>query len=298
MIAGGTAAPERAGAVAACPECRGVLAWDLDSVGCSGCGRRFRRSPNGVPILTQGRGARARGKVVSGLAAAVAGRHAGFRCRPSGAPVPRPHVPVTEPEVPRSGVCGEPPRRCRDRQCRRRQTPLRPECDKRRRRAAAGSGPGGRGREAPSRGCLLRRRDPPGGSRARSRCAPDVRRTASRHQAGRLALRGGSVHAGLSPGSRRLPAVHRAGAPSRIGGLRVRRGRQWRRCGAGVCDGLDKLRVPGVPRLGRSERVYRLARPIARWLVQPVKYADRWLDVHPMAYTIPSGVWARGTRRG
>jgi SAM-dependent methyltransferase len=47
---------------------------------------------------------------------------------------------------------------------------------------------------------------------------------------------------------------------------------------------------------GRSERVYRLARPLFRWFVQPLKYADRWLDGHPMAYTIPSGVWARARR--
>jgi SAM-dependent methyltransferase len=47
---------------------------------------------------------------------------------------------------------------------------------------------------------------------------------------------------------------------------------------------------------GRSERVYRIARPVFRWVVQPVKYADRWLDEHPMAYTIPSGVWAQARR--
>ena len=47
---------------------------------------------------------------------------------------------------------------------------------------------------------------------------------------------------------------------------------------------------------GRSENVYRLARPIFRWVAQPIKYADRWLDTHPMAYTIPSGVWARARR--
>jgi SAM-dependent methyltransferase len=29
---------------------------------------------------------------------------------------------------------------------------------------------------------------------------------------------------------------------------------------------------------GHSERVYRLARPVSRWLTQPIKYADRWLD--------------------
>jgi SAM-dependent methyltransferase len=47
---------------------------------------------------------------------------------------------------------------------------------------------------------------------------------------------------------------------------------------------------------GRSERIYRLARPVTRWLTQPIKYADRWLDTHPMAHTIPSGVWARALR--
>jgi SAM-dependent methyltransferase len=48
---------------------------------------------------------------------------------------------------------------------------------------------------------------------------------------------------------------------------------------------------------GRSERIYRLARPVSRLLTLPVKYADRWLDTHPMAHTIPSGVWARAVRR-
>ena len=47
---------------------------------------------------------------------------------------------------------------------------------------------------------------------------------------------------------------------------------------------------------GRSERAYRLARPVSRVITQPIKYADRWLDSHPMAYTIPSGVWARARR--
>lgn len=47
---------------------------------------------------------------------------------------------------------------------------------------------------------------------------------------------------------------------------------------------------------GRSEKIYRVVRPVSRWLAQPLKYADRWLDTHPMAYTIPSGVWARARR--
>ena len=48
---------------------------------------------------------------------------------------------------------------------------------------------------------------------------------------------------------------------------------------------------------GRSENIYRLARPVTRWLAQPIKYADRWLDTHPMAHVIPSAVWARARRR-
>lgn len=47
---------------------------------------------------------------------------------------------------------------------------------------------------------------------------------------------------------------------------------------------------------GRSEKVYRVVRPVSGWLAQPIKYADRWLDTHPMAYTIPSGVWALARR--
>jgi SAM-dependent methyltransferase len=48
---------------------------------------------------------------------------------------------------------------------------------------------------------------------------------------------------------------------------------------------------------GRSEKVYRVVRPVSGWLTLPIKYADRWLDTHPMAHTIPSGVWALARRR-
>ncbi len=48
---------------------------------------------------------------------------------------------------------------------------------------------------------------------------------------------------------------------------------------------------------GRSASGYRLARIVTRWLAAPVKFADRWLDRHPMAYTIASGVWVIATSR-
>jgi SAM-dependent methyltransferase len=47
---------------------------------------------------------------------------------------------------------------------------------------------------------------------------------------------------------------------------------------------------------GRSERAYRLLRPMTGWLVTPVKFADAWLDRHPLAYTIASAVWVRARR--
>jgi len=45
---------------------------------------------------------------------------------------------------------------------------------------------------------------------------------------------------------------------------------------------------------GRSATAYRIAKLATTWLALPVKYADRWLEGHPMAYTIPSAVWAEG----
>ncbi len=47
---------------------------------------------------------------------------------------------------------------------------------------------------------------------------------------------------------------------------------------------------------GRSAGAYRLARVVTAWLAAPIKYADRWLDAHPMAFVIASGVWARARR--
>lgn len=47
---------------------------------------------------------------------------------------------------------------------------------------------------------------------------------------------------------------------------------------------------------GRSARVYRLARLATAWLALPLKYTDAWLERHPMAYVIPSAVWAIGRK--
>jgi SAM-dependent methyltransferase len=47
---------------------------------------------------------------------------------------------------------------------------------------------------------------------------------------------------------------------------------------------------------GRSGGAYRLLRPLTGWLAMPIKFADGWLDRHPMAYTIASAVWVRARR--
>lgn len=49
---------------------------------------------------------------------------------------------------------------------------------------------------------------------------------------------------------------------------------------------------------GRSNRAYRLARIVTDLLFAPVKYADAWLDRHPDAALIASGVWAVAERPG
>jgi SAM-dependent methyltransferase len=43
---------------------------------------------------------------------------------------------------------------------------------------------------------------------------------------------------------------------------------------------------------GRSVLGYRVARNLTRVLAMPIKYADIWLEDHPMANRIPSAVWA------
>jgi len=47
---------------------------------------------------------------------------------------------------------------------------------------------------------------------------------------------------------------------------------------------------------GRSATAYKLARLVTTWVALPVKYADVWLERHPMAFVLASGVWARGTK--
>lgn len=49
---------------------------------------------------------------------------------------------------------------------------------------------------------------------------------------------------------------------------------------------------------GRSATAYRLARLLTSWVALPLKYADLWLDRHPMAFVLASGVWARGRKIG
>jgi SAM-dependent methyltransferase/uncharacterized protein YbaR (Trm112 family) len=46
-----------------------------------------------------------------------------------------------------------------------------------------------------------------------------------------------------------------------------------------------------------SPRRYQAARFFTTWLALPVKYADRWLERHPMAHTISSAVWATASKR-
>jgi SAM-dependent methyltransferase len=43
---------------------------------------------------------------------------------------------------------------------------------------------------------------------------------------------------------------------------------------------------------GRTVRGYRVARNLTRVLAMPIKYADFWLEGHPLANRIPSAVWA------
>ena len=47
---------------------------------------------------------------------------------------------------------------------------------------------------------------------------------------------------------------------------------------------------------GRSDRVYRGARVITDLLFLPLKFADRWLDKHPQATLIASGVWCEAAK--
>jgi uncharacterized protein YbaR (Trm112 family)/SAM-dependent methyltransferase len=47
---------------------------------------------------------------------------------------------------------------------------------------------------------------------------------------------------------------------------------------------------------GRSARLFRVTRLVADVLASPIKYTDRWLDGHPKAYLVASGVWVRARR--
>jgi SAM-dependent methyltransferase len=47
---------------------------------------------------------------------------------------------------------------------------------------------------------------------------------------------------------------------------------------------------------GRSGGAYRLLKPLTGWIATPIKFADAWLERHPMAYTIASAVWVSARR--
>jgi predicted SAM-dependent methyltransferase len=47
---------------------------------------------------------------------------------------------------------------------------------------------------------------------------------------------------------------------------------------------------------GRSAAAYRFARLATTWLALPIKYADVWLERHPMSFVVASGVWAEARR--
>ena len=47
---------------------------------------------------------------------------------------------------------------------------------------------------------------------------------------------------------------------------------------------------------GRSRTGYNLVRLVTSWVALPLKFLDRWLERHPMAYVIASGVWAEASK--
>lgn len=47
---------------------------------------------------------------------------------------------------------------------------------------------------------------------------------------------------------------------------------------------------------GRSAKGYRLARLVTSWIALPLKFLDRWLERHPMAFVIASGVWVEAEK--
>jgi SAM-dependent methyltransferase len=47
---------------------------------------------------------------------------------------------------------------------------------------------------------------------------------------------------------------------------------------------------------GRSSRLYRVARLVCDILTNPIRFTDRWLDGHPNASLIASGVWVRARK--
>jgi SAM-dependent methyltransferase len=48
---------------------------------------------------------------------------------------------------------------------------------------------------------------------------------------------------------------------------------------------------------GRSALAYRVIRPFAAWASSPIRFADVWLERHPMASRMPSAVWVVARKR-
>ena len=72
---------------------------------------------------------------------------------------------------------------------------------------------------------------------------------------------------------------------------------QRRRCGTSVRALVVPPRgVPRAARLVRSRKLYKLALLVTTFLAWPIKFLDRFLDRHPMARVIASGVWVIGIK--
>jgi SAM-dependent methyltransferase len=297
MAAGPTGAPERGLAVAACPECRGELVWEPADVVCSRCGRHYRRSSTGVPILLSGEppildetwypGSL---RLLPARVEQFAARHRQQLCPDLTYRSPQRRCLVARfvASLPGDAVIvnvGSGRRRYGPNVINVDVEPL-PEVD------LVGVAESLPLADESCDGAILQ---------AVLEHVRDARLTF--HELHRVLRPGGClfVEVPFMQGYHPTPGDFRRYTEQ---GLRAElEDHSFDVADSGVAVGpasaMAWISSEFLAFLvsGRSERVYRLARPIARWLVQPLKYADRWLDVHPMAYTIPSGVWARGTRR-